>query len=156
DSGDWYLYPERPAILIGTLDMLLSRALNRGYGCGRARWPVEFGLLHQDALWVMDEIQLMDTGLATSAQLQAFRQADSNCSLRPCRTWWMSATLQPEWLRSIDTEPCYADWIGNPCRIKPEHRRGPLWDGQKRLELCTIHGDDADGFAGRILATHRQ
>jgi len=33
--------------------MLLSRALNRGYASGRARWPVEFGLLNQDALWVM-------------------------------------------------------------------------------------------------------
>ena len=28
----WYLYPERPQIIIGTQDMLLSRALNRGYG----------------------------------------------------------------------------------------------------------------------------
>ncbi|MFN5284583.1 MAG: DEAD/DEAH box helicase, partial [Planctomyces sp.] len=75
---DWCLYPERPAVLIGTQDMLLSRALNRGFGAGRARWPMEFGLLNQDALWVMDEVQLMDVGLATSAQLQAFRGYDAN------------------------------------------------------------------------------
>lgn len=31
DSGDWHLHPEHPAVLIGTQDMLLSRALNRGY-----------------------------------------------------------------------------------------------------------------------------
>jgi CRISPR-associated endonuclease/helicase Cas3 len=68
DAGDWFLYPERPAIVIGTQDMLLSRALNRGYASPPARWPVEFGLLSQDALWVMDEVQLMDVGLATSAQ----------------------------------------------------------------------------------------
>lgn len=30
DSGDWDIHPEREAILIGTQDMLLSRALNRG------------------------------------------------------------------------------------------------------------------------------
>src|ERR1017187_4053570 len=103
DAGEWFLYPERPAILVGTLDMLLSRALNRGYGSGRARWPVEFGLLNQDALWVMDEVQLMDVGLTTSAQIQAFREANLERRLRPCHTWWMSATLQPEWLHSVDT-----------------------------------------------------
>src|SRR3989339_2157002 len=31
DGEKWHLYPDRPAILIGTQDMLLSRALNRGY-----------------------------------------------------------------------------------------------------------------------------
>jgi len=96
DVGQWFLYPERPAIIIGTQDMLLSRALNRGYASPRARWPVEFGLLHQDALWVMDEVQLMDVGLATSAQLQAFRDDDGAKHLRPCYTWWMSATLQTD------------------------------------------------------------
>lgn len=54
DAGEWFLHPERPAILIGTQDMLLSRSLNRGYASARARWPIEFGLLNQDALWVMD------------------------------------------------------------------------------------------------------
>jgi len=75
DSGEWFLCPERPAVIIGTQDMLLSRALNRGYASARARWPMEFGLLNQDALWVMDEVQLMDVGLATSAQRQAFRES---------------------------------------------------------------------------------
>ena len=77
DSGEWHLHPEQPAILIGTQDMLLSRALNRGYACPRARWPMEFGLLNHDCLWVLDEVQLMDVGLATSAQLQQFFQTDA-------------------------------------------------------------------------------
>jgi CRISPR-associated endonuclease/helicase Cas3 len=66
----------RPAIIIGTQDMLLSRALNRGYASARARRPMEFGQLNHHALWVMDEVQIMDVGLATSAQLQAFRDED--------------------------------------------------------------------------------
>ena len=63
---------------------------------------MEFGLLNQDALWVMDEVQLMDVGLATSGQLQAFRGEDQSAkkSSRPCFTWWMSATLQPDWLET--------------------------------------------------------
>ncbi len=36
--------------------MLLSRALNRGYATGRARWPLEFGLLSHDALWILDGV----------------------------------------------------------------------------------------------------
>lgn len=97
---EWDLYPEKPAILIGTQDMLLSRALNRGYGMSRYRWPLHFALLNNDALWVLDEIQLMGTGLATSTQLQAFREALGVYGV--AKTIWMSATLLPEWLASVD------------------------------------------------------
>ncbi len=55
----WVNDPARPAIIIGTQDMLLSRALMRGYGMSRYRWPIDFALLHNDALWVFDEVQLM-------------------------------------------------------------------------------------------------
>jgi CRISPR-associated endonuclease/helicase Cas3 len=40
---EWDIHPEADTILIGTQDMLLSRALNRGYGMSRARWPMHFG-----------------------------------------------------------------------------------------------------------------
>lgn len=76
ERSDWALWPERDAVLIGTQDMLLSRALNRGYAARRTRWPVEFGLLNNDCLWVFDEIQLMGPGLATGLQLEAFRTSD--------------------------------------------------------------------------------
>jgi len=111
---DWSLYPDECAVLIGTQDMLLSRALNRGYAAGRARWPLEFGLLGQDASWVMDEVQLMDVGLATSAQLQTFLDEDATKSLRPRHTWWMSATLQSAWLDSVDTRERLACWSTEP------------------------------------------
>jgi CRISPR-associated endonuclease/helicase Cas3 len=154
DVGEWFLYPERPAIIIGTQDMLLSRALNRGYACARARWPVEFGLLNQDALWVMDEVQLMDVGLATSAQLQAFRGTDSKKSLRPCCTWWMSATLQPKWLKSVDTAEQFTAWIRDPCLVPSAQRSGGLWDISKSLEVATIERSDTRAFAERVLAEH--
>ena len=73
-AEDWDLYPEKDAILVGTQDMLLSRALNRGYAMSRYRWPLPFGLLNNDCLWILDEVQLMDVGVATSAQIEAFRQ----------------------------------------------------------------------------------
>lgn len=97
---DWDLQPEADAILIGTQDMLLSRALNRGYGLSRYRWPMHFALLNNDALWVFDELQLMGVSVETSAQLNAFRQKIGLA--RDCHSWWMSATLDAARLRTVD------------------------------------------------------
>jgi CRISPR-associated endonuclease/helicase Cas3 len=130
DTEEWDLDPEKPAILIGTQDMLLSRALNRGYGMSRFRWPMHFGLLNSDTLWVLDEIQLMGTGLATSTQLQAFREALGMYGTT--KTVWMSATLLPRWLSSVD----YRD------RIEPELRLRTL-----RLDPMTDY--QADGLRER-------
>lgn len=99
DAGAW-LSPEKPAVLLGTQDMLLSRALMRGYGSSRGKWPMEFGLLNNDALWVLDEVQIMGVGLATSTQLSALHARRG--THRPVRHWWMSATLQPSWLATVD------------------------------------------------------
>lgn len=126
---EWDIYPEKPAILVGTQDMLLSRALNRGYGMARARWPMHFGLLNNDCLWVMDETQLMDVGLATSAQLQAFRDEDGTRTPRPSRSWWMSATLQPNWMKSPETVSLLADMAGNILTTSSSDRQGSLWTG---------------------------
>jgi len=101
DSGEWDIYPEENAILIGTQDMLLSRALNRGYGMSPYRWPMHFGLLNNDALWVMDETQLMGPALWTSAQLDWMRH-DRFRSLVAAPTWWMSATVGDEFLKTSD------------------------------------------------------
>ncbi len=142
DSGDWHLFPEAEAVLVGTQDMLLSRALNRGYAAPRGRWPMEFGLLNQDCLWIMDEVQLMDVGLATSGQLQAFRDQDraTGRSLRPCHTWWMSATMQPGWLATSPETAPMADSLP-ATGIPPRDRTGPLWDPDKVRKPCVVRPD---------------
>ena len=104
-ATDWAQWPERDAILIGTQDMLLSRALNRGYGMSRYRWPMHFGLLNNDSLWVMDETQLMGSGLVTTAQLAAFAERLWPQS-PPCSFLWMSATLGESFLKTRDR----VDW----------------------------------------------
>jgi CRISPR-associated endonuclease/helicase Cas3 len=99
-DDDWRLYPEKPAILIGTQDMLISRALNRGYAQSPYQWPIDFGLLNNDCLWVLDEVQLMSNGLPTTTQLAAFRHALGTYG--PTHTLWMSATVRAEWLHTVD------------------------------------------------------
>lgn len=99
----WAEHPEEDQILIGTQDMLLSRALMRGYGMSRYQWPVHFAMLHNDAMWVFDEAQLMGPGLVTSAQIDAFRRSLS-CATSS-RGLWMSATLNREWMKTVDFDP---------------------------------------------------
>lgn len=97
---EWSIHPEKPAILIGTQDMLLSRALNRGYGMSRARWPMHFALLNNDALWLLDETQLMGPGVSTAAQLEAFRNEFKTLPDRPSVTWYASATTNEAQLQT--------------------------------------------------------
>lgn len=100
DMISWVEYPEEDMILIGTQDMLLSRALMRGYGMSRYQWPIHFALLHNDSLWIFDEVQLMGAGLPTSTQLDAFRRIFKTAF--PSRSLWVSATLNKDWLATVD------------------------------------------------------
>lgn len=145
ERTDWALWPERDAVLIGTQDMLLSRALNRGYAARRTRWPVEFGLLNSDCLWVFDEVQLIGPGLATGLQLEAFRQPEIDGkgyfgTERPCVSWYMSATASRRMLAS-------REW-----------RNG---DGDRRpddfvFELSSEERADASGNLGRRRLATKQ
>ncbi|MDR1990210.1 MAG: DEAD/DEAH box helicase, partial [Acidobacteriaceae bacterium] len=66
-DNDWASQPDKPWVLVGTQDQLLSRALNRGYAMSRFEWPVHFGLLNNDCQWLIDEVQLMGPGLWTTS-----------------------------------------------------------------------------------------
>lgn len=108
-QAPWALHPEQDTILIGTQDMLLSRALMRGFGMSRYQWPVHFALLHTDALWVFDEVQLMGPALATTSQLEGLRRTSAYRPVRPARSLWVSATLDRTWLNTVDFKAHAAD-----------------------------------------------
>jgi CRISPR-associated endonuclease/helicase Cas3 len=129
-EASWADYPEEDAILIGTQDMLLSRALMRGYGMSRYQWPVHFAWLHNDTMWVFDEVQLMGPGLPTSAQLEAFRQ--TTCLASSCRSLWASATLKRDWLRTVDFDPSSTI----PLELSEEEKKAP--EVRKRREAVKI------------------
>lgn len=100
-DGEWSRWPDKPWILVGTQDQLLSRALNRGYAMSRFEWPVHFGLLNNDCRWLIDEVQLMGPGLWTTSQLDWMRRKRFP-SLKPCITTWMSATVGTSFLSTTD------------------------------------------------------
>lgn len=100
-EDEWVRQPDKPWVLVGTQDQLLSRALNRGYAMNRFEWPVHFGLLNNDCRWVIDEVQLMGPGLWTTSQLDWMRRKRFP-SLKPCLTTWMSATVGMSFLNTTD------------------------------------------------------
>lgn len=100
-DDEWAGQPDKPWVLVGTQDQLLSRALNRGYSMSRFEWPVHFGLLNNDCRWLIDEVQLMGPGLWTTSQLDWMRRKRFE-SLKPCPTTWMSATVGTSFLCTTD------------------------------------------------------
>ena len=101
DVGDeWFENPEHPTAIVGTQDLLLSRALNRGYSMSRFQWPMTFGAINNDVLWVIDEVQLQGIGAVTAAQLQGLREKLG--TIGASRTVFMSATLDRDWLDTVD------------------------------------------------------
>ncbi|MBS0600310.1 MAG: CRISPR-associated endonuclease Cas3'' [Proteobacteria bacterium] len=163
-GSDWVERPERPAILIGTQDQLLSRALMRGYAMSRYRWPVDFALLHNDALWVYDEVQLMGPGLPTGAQLEAFRRAPDWPTARPGRSLWLSATLHPDWLATVDFAAAVPGLVrhGIEAADRADAAVARRLLARKRLQPAGIRLTAADARSGayarslaaQALATH--
>jgi len=163
-KATWASYPEEDAVLIGTQDMLLSRALMRGYGMSRYQWPVHFAWLHNDALWVFDEVQLMGPGLKTSAQLEAFRRTTRVSS--PSRSIWVSATLRRDWLTTVDFDPGQAVAL----ELSEEEKQTPAvrkrHEAVKGLRRCNValasaepskseKSDYLHALADEVLAAHR-
>jgi CRISPR-associated endonuclease/helicase Cas3 len=58
DNREWSADPSRPAIIVGTVDMIGSRLLFGGYGIGFKTKPLHAGFLGQDAVLVHDEAHL--------------------------------------------------------------------------------------------------
>jgi CRISPR-associated endonuclease/helicase Cas3 len=127
-TEDWRESPEGEQVIIGTIDMLLSRALNRGYGESRFRWPVSFGLLNSDCRWVFDEVQLMGPARATSAQLDGLRSKLGTTF--PCETIWVSATVDRAALETVDRPE-----LGEVLTLSEADRRGAL---ARRLEATKL------------------
>lgn len=148
-ATDWRLRPEVDQILVGTIDMLLSRALNRGYAESRFVWPMAFGLLNADCRWVFDEVQLMGPARATSAQLDGLRHKLGTAL--PVETIWVSATAQREALATVDRPK-----LGTVLELPDDDRTANLQDRLgarkllQRVDLAELASKALPGEVARI------
>jgi CRISPR-associated endonuclease/helicase Cas3 len=76
DNAEWREHPERPAIVVGTVDMIGSRLLFSGYGRGFKSRPLHAGFLGQDVLLVHDEAHLEP---AFQKLIEAVRDEQKRC-----------------------------------------------------------------------------
>lgn len=76
DNQEWKTNPAKPAIIIGTVDMIGSKLLFSGYGDSRRTRPLHAGLLGCDCLYVHDEAHLTPAFSNLLRTVQAFRSSD--------------------------------------------------------------------------------
>lgn len=143
---------DRPCILIGTQDQLLSRALNRGYAMSRYLWPVHFALLNNDCQWVFDEVQLMGVGASTSVQMQCFRDALGTHGA--VRSLWMSATLEPGRLQTVDARGVARDRVGITDADRASLTLARRHAARKDLLPARVGAHEPESCADEILAAH--
>lgn len=147
----WRAAPEHDAIFVGTLDMLLSRALDRGYAESRFAWPIDFGLFNSGCQWVFDEVQLMGPALPTSRQMEGLRHKLGTAM--PCRSMWMSATVDLEALATVDLPS-----VERSVELGDEDRAGPLrtrLEATKVVHRVDVNDGDTRGLAATLLEHHR-
>ena len=151
-DADWRLAPDRNAVFVGTIDMLLSRALNRGYADRRWQWPMSFGGFNNGTHWVFDEIQLMDVATPNTRQLQSFR--DTFGTALPTSSTWMSATVDDRLLRTVDRPH-----LGPVIELGDHDRRGSLrlrLDASRTIAEISLSGRKPEqALASELVDRHK-
>lgn len=118
-QGQWRDEMHKLAIVAGTVDSLVSKALNRGYGIARAIFPIDYALVTNGAHWIIDEIQLCPESTTTLRQLAGF--AARFGTAEPFGLTCMSATVPPGLLETVDNPR-----RGTTVEILPAERVGEL------------------------------
>jgi len=100
DLNRWRMSPHQRTIVVGTIDSIVSRGLNRGYGATRGAYPIDFALVTNGAQLVVDEVQLGVQATTTLRQLRAFQRVWGTAE--PVGLTCMSATVLPEAIDVVD------------------------------------------------------
>jgi CRISPR-associated endonuclease/helicase Cas3 len=147
----WRLDMHKPAIVVGTVDSLISKALNRGYGIARATYPIDFALVTNGAHWVIDEIQLCPESTTTLRQLAAF--AKTLGTAEPFGLTCMSATVPKQLLETVDNPA-----VGDVLSILPEERTGELsvrLDAARTIRRLAAEPGGYKAIAAAVRERHR-
>ena len=118
DNREWLADPSKPAVVVGTVDMIGSRMLFEGYGVSRRMRPYHAGLLGVDALVLLDEAHLCPPFEAMLRQVVKHRAEESSLggnggwSMPPFRLMSLSATG-----RAVDEAPS-----AKVFKLEPEDR----------------------------------
>ena len=149
--GEWREDMHKPAIVVGTVDSLVSKALNRGYGIGRAMYPIDFALSTNGVAWVIDEIQLCPESTTTLRQVAAFGRRFGTAE--PFSLTCMSATVPGGLLETVDNRS-----RGMTVEILAEERTGELarrLDAARTFRRLAAEPGDYEAIATAIRERHQ-
>lgn len=146
DNGAWRRDPARPAIIVGTVDMVGSRLLFSGYGLGFRSRPLHAGFLGHDSLVIHDEAHLEP---AFQSLLSAIADEQKRAhEPRPLKVLSLSATTNadPDFTLAEDD-------LRNPVVRARLHARKRLWihDVQDRKELVDHVVERAASLSGKVV-----
>jgi CRISPR-associated endonuclease/helicase Cas3 len=150
-QGDWRENMHQPAIVVGTVDSLVSKSLNRAYGIGRAIFPIDFALVTNGTHWIIDEIQLCPESTTTLRQLAGF--AAKLGTAEPFGLTCMSATVPDDLLLTVDNPT-----IGETVEINDVERVGELkvrLDAARTIRRLPVEPGDYAEIAAVARDRHR-
>jgi CRISPR-associated endonuclease/helicase Cas3 len=104
DNREWSSDPARPAVIAGTVDMIGSRLLFSGYGCGFKSRPLHAGFLGQDVLLVHDEAHLEPAFQELVTAIEREQRSGRTPDFRPLRVMELTATSRADGQRSFGLE----------------------------------------------------
>lgn len=111
DNQEWSEDPSRPAIIVGTVDMVGSRLLFAGYGLSSRQRAQDAALIGNDVLLVNDEAQLSPAFARLIRLIEEARNQAEEPPCKPFRTIHISATLDESSMSNsifqfdMDSEP---------------------------------------------------
>jgi CRISPR-associated endonuclease/helicase Cas3 len=150
-EGDWRDDPHKPAIVIGTTDVLVPKALVRAVDVGRAIAPIDFALVTNGAHWLIDEPQLSPQATTTLRQLARFAAK--------------IGTAEPFGLTCLSTTPPgeLLGTPGYPSTEKPIQILGIERTGALTIRLAALRAvrrlpadpGDYQAIAASVLERHR-
>lgn len=149
----WRREAHKLAVIVGTIDSLVSKGLVRGYGISRSAYPVDFALVTNGAHWVLDEVQLCGPAATTLRQIEAFTR-DWGVA-EPVAVTYMTATVPWSLLDTVDNPRPLAEAIQG---LTDDDRVGEL--GKRLGARRTIGGldvppGDVRALAGQVADLHR-
>lgn len=141
DNGDWCADPARPAVVVGTVDMIGSGLLFSRYTRGFKTRPLHAGFLAQDTLLVHDEAHLEPCFQSLLETIVATQKADAE--LRKLHVIALTATSREETANSTASFTLTAADQENETVKKRIH-------AAKRLSLIPL--GEADTLDAKLVA----
>jgi CRISPR-associated endonuclease/helicase Cas3 len=152
DNGEWSADPARPAIIVGTVDLIGSALLFSSYRAGRSTRPLHAGFLGQDVLLVHDEAHLEPAFQKLIEAIRDAQKADGSDRVKPFRGMALTATPrradEPLTLSEKDAEHPV---VKKRLHAKKAIRLHPLADEKKEtsdaiVSLATSHQDSGQAI----------